>query len=82
MTTMDRVLAGLAAGYFAYRLWSGWGDGVIYGDGDEDVHADKHPTAFVLTALSVVFVIAILTFIAIGSHMIKLVAVTKWLWQT
>jgi hypothetical protein len=82
MTTMDRVLAGLAAGYFAYRLWSGWGDGVIYGDGDEDVHADKHPTAFVLTALSVVFVIAILTFIAIGSDMTKLVAVTKWLWQT
>jgi hypothetical protein len=82
MTTMDRILAGLAAGYFAYRLWSGWGDGVIYGDGDEDVRADEHPTAFVLTALSVVLVIAILTCIAVGPDMTRLVAVAKWLWQT
>jgi hypothetical protein len=59
MTSTDRLIAGLAAAYFAYRLWSGWGEGVIYGDGDNDVHADEHPTAFVLTALSVVMVIAI-----------------------
>jgi hypothetical protein len=45
----DRIIAGLAAAYFAYRLWSGWGDGTIYGDGNMDVHADKHPTTFVLT---------------------------------
>jgi hypothetical protein len=48
MTTTDRILAGLAAAYFAYRLWSGWGEGIIDGDGDEDVRADEHPTAFVL----------------------------------
>jgi hypothetical protein len=34
ITVADRVLVGLVAAYFAYALWSGWGEGVIYGDGD------------------------------------------------
>jgi hypothetical protein len=66
MTPTDRILAGLAAAYFAYRLWSGWGEGIIFGDGDEDVRADEHPTAFVLTALSVILLIAMLGCIALG----------------
>ena len=40
---------------------------MIYGDGDMDVHADEHPTAFVLTAFSVVMVIVICLIIALGS---------------
>jgi hypothetical protein len=81
LTTADRILAGLVAAYFAYRLWSGWGDGVIYGDGDMDVRADEHPTAFVLTALSVVLVIALLACIAVGSDAEQLVAFAEWLWK-
>jgi hypothetical protein len=81
LTQTDRIIAGAAAAYFAYRLWSGWGGGVIYGDGDEDVYADRHPTAFVLTALSVVMVIAILTIIAFGSSLSDLTGLIVWLWK-
>jgi hypothetical protein len=81
LTQTDRIIAGAAAAYFAYRLWSGWGEGVIYGDGDEDVYADKHPTAFVLTALSVVMAIAILASIALGSGLSDLAGLIAWLWK-
>jgi hypothetical protein len=81
LTPTDRIIAGAAAAYFAYRLWSGWGEGVIYGDGDEDVHADKHQTAFILTALSVVMVIAVLGIIAFGSSLGELTALIVWLWK-
>jgi hypothetical protein len=81
MTTTDRVLAALAAAYFAYRLWSGWGEGIIYGDGDMDVRADEHPTAFALTALSIVLVVAILACIAIGSDAGRIVTFAEWLWK-
>jgi hypothetical protein len=81
MTTTDRILASLAAAYFAYRLWSGWGDGIIYGDGDVDVRADEHPTAFTLTALSVILVIALLACIAVGSGPSELVGFAEWLWK-
>jgi hypothetical protein len=66
MTVADRIIAGLGAAHFAYRLWSGWGDGIIAGDGDADVHADRHPFAFVLTALSMVLLTAILAYAALG----------------
>ncbi len=81
LTTADRVLVGLVAVYFAYRLWSGWGDGVIYGDGDMDVHADEHPAAFVLTALSVMMVIVICSIIAIGPSIDDMAALVAWLWK-
>jgi hypothetical protein len=81
LTPTDRVIAGVTAAYFAYRLWSGWGEGVIYGDGDNDVHAGEHPTAFVLTALSVVMVVAILVIIALGSSVGDLAATIAWLWK-
>jgi hypothetical protein len=81
ITVADRILAGLVAAYFAYRLWSGWGEGVIYGDGDPDVRADDHPTAFVLTALSVVMVIAICLIIALGSSAGDLATLLAWLWK-
>jgi len=45
LTATDGIIAGLFAAYTAYRLWSGWGDGVIYGDGDDDVRADEQSTA-------------------------------------
>jgi hypothetical protein len=79
MTTTDRILAGLAAACFAYRLWSGWGEDVIYGYGDEDVRADEHPTAFVLTALSVILLIVIFGCIAVGSDAGKLASFVRWL---
>lgn len=81
LTIANRILFGLVAAYFAYRLWSGWGEGVIYGDGDEDVRADEHPTAFVLTALSVVLLIVLFSCIAVGSDAAKLAAFATWLWK-
>jgi hypothetical protein len=81
LTSADRIIAALFAVYTAYRLWSGWGDGVIYGDGDDDVRADEHPTAFVVTALSVVLIIGTLTCVAIGSDAAKLAALAAWLWK-
>jgi hypothetical protein len=81
VTTAERILAGIVAAYFAYRLWSGWGDGIIYGDGDMDVHADQHPTAFVLTALTTIAVIAICACLALGSDAVKLAAIVEWLWR-
>ncbi len=81
LTTADRILVGIVAVYFAYRLWSGWGDGVIYGDGDMDVHADEHPTAFVLTAVSVVMVIVICSIVAIGPSIGDMAALVAWLWK-
>jgi hypothetical protein len=81
MTAADRILAGLVAAYFAYRLWSGWGEGIIYGDGDMDVHADRHPTAFVLTALASIAVIVICACIALGSDAARLAAIAKWVWR-
>jgi hypothetical protein len=81
ITVADRVLVGLVAAYFAYRLWSGWGEGVIYGDGDMDVHADEHPTAFVLTALSVVMVIVICLVVALGASAGNLSTWIVWLWK-
>jgi spore coat protein U-like protein len=81
MTTADRMLAGMAAAYFAYRLWSGWGEGIIYGDGDMDVRVNEHPTAFVLTALSIILVVVILACIAIGSDAGKLASFVGWLWK-
>jgi hypothetical protein len=81
MTVVDRILAGAAAAYFAHRLWSGWSEGIIYGDGDMDVHADRHPTAFVLTALASIAVIVICACIALGSDAAQLVAAAKWLWR-
>jgi hypothetical protein len=82
MTSTDRIIAGLAAAYFAYRLWSGWGDGIIYGDGDMDVHADKHPAAFVLTAVIIVAIIALCASIAVGSSASDLAATVAWIWKT
>jgi hypothetical protein len=81
VTSADRIIAALAAVYFAYRLWSGWGAGIIYGDGDMDVHADKHPAAFVLTALSVLVIIALCTCIALGSGAPDLAAIVAWIWK-
>ena len=81
ITDADRILVGLVAAYLAYRLWSGWGEGVIYGDGDMDVHADEHPSAFVLTALSVVMVIVICLIIALGSSASDLATLVAWLWK-
>jgi hypothetical protein len=52
MTTTDRILAGLAAAYFAYRLWSGWGEGIIDGDGDEDVRASIRQRLFLRPSAS------------------------------
>jgi hypothetical protein len=77
----DRIIACLGAVYFAYRLWSGWGEGIIYGDGDDDVHSDQHSTAFVLTALSVVMVIVICSILALGSSVSDLGALIAWLWK-
>ncbi len=81
MTTADRILAGIAAAYFAYRLWSGWGDGIIYGDGDMDVRADEHPTAFVLTAISSIILIVICVCIALGPDAVSLAAIIEWMWR-
>jgi hypothetical protein len=74
--TTDRILTGLVAAYFAYRLWLGLGlgEGVIYGDGDMNVHADELPTGFVRTALSVVLLIAVLTCIVVGFEAAQLAA--------
>lgn len=68
LSSGDRVIAGIAAAYFAYGLWSGVNAGIIDGEGDEDVHADHHPAAFVLTALSMALVVAVLAIIALGSN--------------
>jgi hypothetical protein len=81
MTVAERILAGIVAAYFAYRLWSGWAGGIIYGDGDMDVHADQHPTAFVLTALASIAVIAICVCIAVGSDATRLAGIAKWVWR-
>ena len=59
----------------------GLGEGVIYGDSDMDVHADEHPTAFVLTALSVVMVIVICLIIALGSSFTDMATLVAWLWK-
>jgi hypothetical protein len=77
----DRIIASLFAAYAAHRLWSGWGNGIIYGDGDEDLRADEHPTAFVLTAFSILLVIGALTCITVGSDPTKLAALAAWLWK-
>jgi hypothetical protein len=81
LTPTDRIIASLDAVDFAYRLWSGWCEGIIYGDRDDDVHAERHPTAFVLTALSVVMVIVICSIIALGSSVGDLGALISWLWK-
>jgi hypothetical protein len=81
LTSADRIVAGAAALYFAYRLWCGWGEGIIYGDGDMDVHADKHPAAFVLTAVTIIIVIALCASIALGASVIDLAAMVAWLWK-
>jgi hypothetical protein len=39
---------------------------VIDGEGDMDVHADRHPTAFVLTALIMVALVTLCVGIALG----------------
>jgi hypothetical protein len=66
---IDRVLAGLAAAYSAYRLWTGARDGIVYGDGDRKVQADTHPAAYVLTMLSLMLLVGLLGYIAIGADM-------------
>lgn len=63
---VDRGLAALATAYCAYRLWSGTRFGVVSGDGDADVHADKNPAAYILTMLSIVFLLGLFAFIALG----------------
>lgn len=75
----DRVIAGLAAAYFAYRLWSGLNAGIIAGEGDDDVHADHHPTAFVLTALSMVLLVGVLAIIALGPNAADVGQMIAWL---
>lgn len=77
ITGTDRVLAALVAVYMAYRLWSGIKIGIVYGDGDRDVHAESHPTAYVLTALSCLLVIAILSYIALGQAAVA--TILMWL---
>jgi hypothetical protein len=54
---------------------------VIYGDGDEDVRADEHPAAFVLTALSVLTVIVVSLIIALGANAGDLATWIVWLWK-
>jgi hypothetical protein len=36
----------------------------MYGDGDRDVHADTHPTAYALTMVSYMMIIGLLGYIA------------------
>jgi hypothetical protein len=79
LTWADRIIASLAAAYFAYRLWSGLDAGVIDGEGDMDVHADHHPMAFVLTALSMVLLVAILVVIALGPNAVDVQRMIAWL---
>jgi hypothetical protein len=79
ITSIDRIIAGLAAAYLGYRLWSGWSVGIHYGDGDMEVHADQHPTAFVLTVLSSLLLIAILAYLALAPDGIGLSAAAVWL---
>lgn len=81
LTYADRIVAGIFAAYTAYRLWSGWGDGIIYGDGDMDVSAAEHPTIFVVTAFSIIFTIAILVYLALGPDLPKLTILASWLWK-
>ena len=68
MSSTDRIIAGAAALYFGYRLLSGMSVGVMYGDGDRDVHAETHPTAYALTIVSYIFLIGICAYIAIGAE--------------
>ena len=70
-SAIERVLAGIAAAYLAYRLWTGMQIGIIYGDGDNDVHAKTHPTAYALTAAASMFAITILSLIAIGPTIVE-----------
>lgn len=79
LTSGDRVIAGIAAAYFAYRLWSGVQAGIIDGDSDDDVHADHNPAAFVLTALSMALVVAVLAIIAIGPSAAGVQRMIAWL---
>jgi hypothetical protein len=79
ITLADRIIAALAAAYLGYRLWSGWSVGVQYGDGDMDVHADQHPTAFVLTVLSSILLIAILACLALVPDGPELSTAVAWL---
>jgi hypothetical protein len=66
ITSADRIIAGLAAAYFSYRLISGLKSGIYYGDGDMDVDASEHPLAFALAALSSVLLIGLCTYLALG----------------
>lgn len=63
---IDRVLSGLVALYFAYRLWTGTKSGIMAGDGDKDVSAEAHPVVFSLTALTTAMVAALFAYVAIG----------------
>jgi hypothetical protein len=81
LTSSDRIVACLFAAYTAYRLWSGWNVGMIDGDGDLDVSVEEHPTAFVLTALSIIFTITILVYFALGPDLPKLANFVAWLWE-
>lgn len=79
ITLIERIVAGLAAAHFAYRLWSGLNAGVIDGEGDMDVHADRDPTAFALTALMMVVLVALLAGIALGPNIIDIARMIAWL---
>ena len=77
--TGERMIAGLAAAYFTYRLWSGFGAGIIDGDGDMDVHADRHPIAFALTAMSFVVLIIICSAIALWPAALDIAQIVAWI---
>jgi hypothetical protein len=62
----ERFLAGLAAAYFGYRVWTGMTHGIMFGDGDQDVHPDTHPVAFSLTAVTSAAVAVLCAYIALG----------------
>jgi hypothetical protein len=78
----DRVLFGLVAVYFCYRLLSALNTGIYDGGGDPDVHAEDHPTAFVLTIFSSLLVIVVCAFIALGPASTDLAEAVVWLRKT
>lgn len=65
LTITDRVLAGLACAYFAWRVVAAVRTGVYAGDGDLDVHAERNPGAFALTVVSGILVAALLAFLLV-----------------
>jgi hypothetical protein len=79
VTAGDGIVVALAGVYFCYRVVTALNTGIFYGDGDMDVHADEHPTAFALTVLSAIFAIVVCAFIAVRPYGPFLSSAFGWL---